>query len=804
MTINLHKDLASSGWHSSIITTYSVDPAFYDTYIERRLRTNGVKNNILIADARMLKMALNALPEAFTSAGIRYAVVPVSVAGAFHPKVHLRLGEYKARLVIGSANATAAGWGKNQEVITRLDWNINSKSDNVAMGPLVAKAYAYLTSWLEKSPGEAIRYKLQMMERQSPWLDDLTPSESPATLSDGTAVDLLCESGGDSPSMLKQFSELAAQDKVLRLVVVSPYWDTDLRGFYDLRKALGNPATMVVLNPLNKTFPINAVRSNDSLEFVTIDETPSDKFLHAKIFIVQTNKADHVLFGSANCSDDALGHLAGVSRNAEVSVYRRLFPGYALESLGIDLSKIVNRSEILPPIPIPNSVALKKSPAPAGVIELRNQTLTWWPPHSISATNAKIELAGVSLRPREETSGKWTAEFTAKPTLPLIARVRYHDGLLSDPVIVHSETPLRKAAPGQIDPRLVDALNKAWGPEGDLIELAAQAHIIFEPVPLMSVGKGHGGHSGKDKNKTRKVVEYENEEKFRNAMMYPGTGKTGRMNEDDPVLQDLLAFISHDISGSIPQNDIEIDKLDEDIMAGDDEDNVDDLQNNESNEDKKIQNIPTYENILPSSDVRKDAKFFTAAEVLQRRKQLIKALDQFDTMLDSLKKDSSLISSRLAVQTMFVLKLMRYGYAHPHNLADGRTQKLMIMSEGGLGSERRHSFVFRAAWTLKKIWTGDISIASQIRLDQRQSKLPDDIYGFIVVSRWAITRAFLESRNADTKVPNEKPNKLTLSLVRLVKEIYTATTAIGKVDPIEEKKTISELDSDIGCTTVQT
>ena len=265
MSFDLHKDLTSTGWHSSIITTYSVDPAFYAMYIERRLRTHGVKNNILMADARMLKMALNELPEAFTSAGLRYAVVPISVAGAFHPKVHLRIGENKSSLLIGSANATTAGWGKNKEVVTKLDWKWLEQDtvDNTAMGQLLVKAYNYLARWLEKVPGEVLNYKLQMIERQAPWLQEINILKRPVTLSDGSAADLLCDNGGDSPSMLKQFSELVMQEKVRRMVVVSPYWDTDLRGFSDLRTALGNPPAIVALNPRTNSFPLNVLHKGD-------------------------------------------------------------------------------------------------------------------------------------------------------------------------------------------------------------------------------------------------------------------------------------------------------------------------------------------------------------------------------------------------------------------------------------------------------------------------------------------------------------------------------------------------------------
>jgi len=805
MNFNLHKDLASTGWHSSIATTYSVDPAFYDVYVQRRLRQYGVKNNILMADAGMLKMALNALPEAFMAAGFRYAVVPVSVAGAFHPKVHLRLGENRARLVIGSANVTTAGWGKNQEVVTRLDWSWRAEDDedNAAMGSLVAKVYTYLTKWLEKTPGEVIRYKLQMIERQSQWLRELRPSRSPVTLSDGSAADLLCESGGDSPSMLKQFSELASQEKVRRLIVVSPYWDVDLRGFRDLRAALGKPVTFVALNPRKNAFPVGALRRGDALRFVAIDRAESAKFLHAKIFVAQTNRADHVLFGSANCSDDALGRRGGLSRNAEVSVYRRLSPGQALESLGIDLTKVVPRAEVLAPIRIPTSAAVTKASVPAGVMELRGQSLTWWPACYTSAPGAIIEVGGFSLTPCEGIGGKWVAEFTAIPIFPLIAKVRYRDGRLSDPVIVHSETPLRKAAPGLIDPKLTDALDKARGPDGDLLELASQAHIIFEPAQRVHTAKGATGRSRKRKNKDHAAVSYESEEEFRNAMeMQPGTGKTGRMDEHDPGLQDLLAVITRGIADSRPQSNADDEEDDEALLAGDAEDDADELQDHENEEENNEQQTPQQQK-PPLAVGNTITRSFTADQMQLRRKQLVKAFDLFDAMLVDLTENPSLITSRLAVQTMFVFRLMRYGCAHVHNMSDGTSQKLMVMSDGGLEAERPYSFVLRTAWILKRMWTGERPVASRIRLGPRQSELPDDIYGFIVVSRWALARAYLESKKSDERVLGGKARKLTATLNRIGKEIYAATASMGRVDPNEERQTIAEMDSDIGCTSTQ-
>ena len=219
MNASLFKDLARSGWHSSIMTTYSVDPAFYDGSIEYRLRTYGCENNILMADAVMLKRALNATPEAFKNAGRRYAVVPVQVAGCFHPKIHLRLGTDGARLVIGSANATAAGWGSNHEIVTAIEWRRQATQTAAdALGALIRRSHDYLTHWLQGVAGDAIDFKLRLHRRDSPWLQDLEPNTQPIPLDDGSAIDIFFERGGDDPGMMSQFLSLTCAFRNSRTV----------------------------------------------------------------------------------------------------------------------------------------------------------------------------------------------------------------------------------------------------------------------------------------------------------------------------------------------------------------------------------------------------------------------------------------------------------------------------------------------------------------------------------------------------------------------------------------------------------
>jgi hypothetical protein len=484
-------------------------------------------------------------------------------------------------------------------------------------------------------------------------------------------------------------------------------------------------------------------------------------------------------------------------------VYRRLPSGLALKSLEIDLSKVVERAGILPPTQIPISPSEKKLSVPAGVIELMGQTLTWWPPNDLDARGAMIDIGGILLTPHKIAAGKWSTEFTSQSVSLLIAKVRYRNGQLSDPVIVHCEYHLRKAAPGQVDPRLKDALDKARGHDGDLLELAAQAHIIFEPAPRRVTVKQPGGVTSKSKPLDRTVVDFGNEEEFRNAMkMKPGTGKTGRTDEDDPGFRDLLAIIGGDIAGSLAHGDTNEDEHDKALFDGDVEDDADKWQDDEP--DKHEHQMPPSKRKTLPTVIGKEAKFFTAKDVLHRRKQLVKALDLFDALLDGLKKDTSLVTSRLAAQTLFVFRLMSYGLTQVHRISEDKSQKLMVMPERMLGPDRSYSFVYRAARILRQIWAGQSSIASHIRLKSHQTELPDDIYRFIAVSRWALARAYLESKSDDAKSENSVASRMTLTLSKIGREIYAATDAMGPVDFNEEQLTISEMDAEIGYKPAQT
>ena len=576
MKTSLLKDLNRSGWHSSIMTTYSVDPAFYDSSIVYRLRTNGCVNNILLADTVMLKRALSATPEAFRHAGRYYVVAPVRVEGCFHPKVHLRLGVDKARLIIGSANATAAGWGKNQEIVTTINWSQRSNKPNLTVtAPLIKKAYDYLCSWLTEIPGDTLRFKLDLHQRHSRWLNDMQGNDEPIELPDGSAIDLLCERGDGAPGMFKRLLSLTEGETILRLVIVSPYWDSDLATLRDLRNSLNLCPTVIALNPKTNEFPMDALDAFDAdneIDFVAIhDGGKARRFLHAKIFLIETNAADHLLFGSANCSKNALGRIDRTAKNAEVSVYRRFPCGLGLGVLELDLSKSVRREDIRPTVPDAKMFKSGSSAVPAGMIKLVERSLIWFPPDSVDATGASIIVAGDTHTLVPVGNEQFQARLPCVPEFPLIVCVKFRDGRTSDPVIVHDEISLRRASPSVIDKKLQSAFDRVLSGEDDIIDLAPQVHLLFAPE---DGGANIQGHTPKKNERASTKSDHQvnkTAEDSRDAVARkPGTGTSGRFGLEDPGLLGLLSIIMHgiiDVGGNEARKRIDEDE-ERDLLAG--------------------------------------------------------------------------------------------------------------------------------------------------------------------------------------------------------------------------------------------
>ena len=446
--ISLFKDLARTGFHTSITTTYSVDAAFYDGSLHHRLRSYGCDNNILMADANMLQRAIAQTPESFAQAGSAYALLPISVPGAFHPKVSIRLGSDAGCLIIGSANATAAGWGRNREIVGQIEWwRKRDDEDANASRQLIRKAFDYVAPWLKDAGLEAMKRKLDLIERDAAWLFEIDANDAPLALSDGSLVDLLCEAGKGEAGILTRLAGLVGTVPVTRLIVMSPYWDANLDGLLGLIDAMRPQEIIIALSAHRPEFPLDGLPLIPDARFASIfDGNDRARFIHAKALLIQTEHWDHLVYGSANCSDDALGLADKAARNAECSIYRRLKAGTGLGALGLDISVPIDRKDLYPQA---KQLTDTKSDAgiPPGTLEAAGNTIRWTPSNRITEPEGATLVIAEGEFPFHPTRSRGrSVELPSKPRPPLIARVRLADGTLTSAVIVNDEVSLTHAA----------------------------------------------------------------------------------------------------------------------------------------------------------------------------------------------------------------------------------------------------------------------------------------------------------------------------------------------------------------------
>ncbi|MEX3953038.1 hypothetical protein AB4Y40_35470 [Paraburkholderia sp. EG287B] len=228
--MKLFNTFAETGYHTTIVTTFGVDFAAYESIALPRLREAGSTNNILIADARMLVQAMEGGFRRPRFAGRRYSVVGIQPTGVFHPKLILQLGKASGRLLVTSANMTAAGLGGNLEVIGE----VRSDGTDSSTIPILRAALDYLRRLLPDA--SVASRQLDWALKRTRWLGDASADAAVVTPADGGALAFVAS--GDGRSIGARFIEQIGARQVKRFIAVSPYWDADLEALNYFRNEL--------------------------------------------------------------------------------------------------------------------------------------------------------------------------------------------------------------------------------------------------------------------------------------------------------------------------------------------------------------------------------------------------------------------------------------------------------------------------------------------------------------------------------------------------------------------------------------
>ncbi len=394
--MRLYERFADKGYHSSIATTFGIDFDAYENIVLPRIRGAGCRNNMVIADRRMLTQAVEDVLALPRQAGRQYTITGAPVSGTFHPKLFLQIGRKGGRLIIGSANLTAAGLAGNLEVITML----TSGTEGDGSERLIARAYQYLSRLVNPLEPMLLEQRDWMLERAT-WLQYAVPADRPVQLADHTQAALLIPDS--NAGIAAQFVNLV-EEQVKRLIVLSPYWDERLGALSALVDKLAPKETAVLIDPDRRMFPSDAAENIKGLKIYCRNNFEVERFLHAKVLIAQTEMADHLLIGSANCTTAALGTAGMPGSNSEVNLYRRLPPGRAVKALRLSGqlgNDMLIEARSLPPLNCEDEIALDSlSQKHPGSFAIHGDTLSWYPAqHMVEPEGYDIELLAVSGMP---------------------------------------------------------------------------------------------------------------------------------------------------------------------------------------------------------------------------------------------------------------------------------------------------------------------------------------------------------------------------------------------------------------------
>lgn len=313
-SISLLDVIKEGGYEASLITTFNANLPFYEEVVLRRLAAAGCQQNIVLMDQAQCIASWSAEATRPKLAGAAYSLVPLRVAGAFHPKVCILVGKKKATVLVGSHNLTLSGFGYNREVCNRID--VVGKDDEEGRAAL-SLAWKMVTEWIQVGGADL---PPALIESVLSFSKNITLISRPSTVGESS---ILHQHPGSTP-LLEQIQKAVTGD-VIRIGVIGAFFDKELAFLGQLHARWPRAEVVVAIDPDTVHLPqVSDVQARfvDVRPIFSVVEG-GNKYLHAKaLFIEQANEFDHVFIsGSANPSRPAW--LGEHGANIEAVVVRK-------------------------------------------------------------------------------------------------------------------------------------------------------------------------------------------------------------------------------------------------------------------------------------------------------------------------------------------------------------------------------------------------------------------------------------------------------------------------------------------------
>lgn len=270
-------------YHKALLLTYSFDPIFFEQVVLPDLWAGRSSDILVLGDEDQIAASTQAASGQLWHLGKQYLLAGAKHAGAFHPKVVLRLGPKDGVIMLGSGNVTSSGWGGNQEVATA--WMLGP--DHADKGGWLHGFLDHVLSWC----GGEIEADTVRRMKDVPWL-----SLTPATPDDVPPILHSWEGRALGPALAARWAGRRF-DEVKILTGSTDESGAFLRWAY---ATFGVTRTTVALTPSAASFSPEKL-ADLPLELRVI-AAPPERPLHAKLYWFDGADGPGAVMGSANCS----------------------------------------------------------------------------------------------------------------------------------------------------------------------------------------------------------------------------------------------------------------------------------------------------------------------------------------------------------------------------------------------------------------------------------------------------------------------------------------------------------------------
>lgn len=323
-------------FHSAVLTSYSFDPIFFESFYLPRLRQVGVTNIIVFLDASIYDTIL----AEYASYGLQsdkrlYNLVrlPASSAGVFHPKITMLFGEETGLLLLGSGNLTYNGNGLNDEI-----WNVFSlRGKNSPYESLFRNVWAFFR--FKRMPQSIL------LNQQMKWIEENTHLNIFSPVNDSLAISINNEKflfiiNDNNGNILTKIIKLVGDEKVESITTISPFYDINgalLSILYDNF----NPVSINCVYSETGIYPFDLMHNNPEWlnlylwENVFNSTEGNTHRLHAKIVQLTLETRTILISGSANLTTAAF---IGNNDEASIAIISEDRKDY-IKMLGVNLDR---------------------------------------------------------------------------------------------------------------------------------------------------------------------------------------------------------------------------------------------------------------------------------------------------------------------------------------------------------------------------------------------------------------------------------------------------------------------------------